>query len=867
MAEPTDSLDFLAGGGEMGERIRGHDWASSPLGAPETWPQSLRSALSICLHSSFPTAIYWGPELRLLYNDAWAPIPAERHPWALGRPGAEVWSDIWDVVGPQFGGVVASGEGFSAYDQMLLMVRGGEALETYWNYSFTPIRGESGLVAGIFNQGNEITDRVMRDRSREAESARQRRMFQQAPGFITILHGPDHVFEFVNDSYVRMFGARDYVGRTVGQAFPELETQGYYELLDRVYRTGERFVATRMPVQLTFPDGHDEQRFLDFIYEPMTDDDGKVSGIFCEGFDVTEAGRTEAQLVTQTHALETLNRIAAATIIEQDLEQIVQLVTDAGVALSEAAFGAFFYNVVDKAGESYMLYSLSGIPRDSFARFPMPRNTDVFAPTFGGEGVVRSDDITADPRYGRNAPHRGMPEGHLPVRSYLAVPVVSRDGNVIGGLFFGHPEAGRFSAQHESLMSGLAAQAAIAIENARLIQRVNDANETLEQRVAERTTELTQAHEALRQAQKMEAVGQLTGGIAHDFNNLLGAIMGGLDLIRRKPDDTKRVLRYAEAGLQAAERGAKLTAQLLAFSRAQRLELRVVRMSVLLDGLRELLTRTLGPAVRLNIVQDGDHAVRSDPTQLEMAVLNLAINARDAMPEGGALTISATSRRVTGDAELADGDYLDLAVSDTGTGMEADVVARALDPFFTTKGVGKGTGLGLSQVYGIARQAGGTVRIDSVPGHGTIIHVLLPVTDSSDRLGQSEVADTGKAAPTSATVLVVDDDADMRGMLIDSLEALGYRVVEAADGLAGLDQLALHDPDLLMLDFAMPGMSGADVAQVALADRPDLPIIFCSGYSDTAAIERAVGSDVPLLRKPFRIAELEAIVASALTGC
>jgi len=371
--------------------------------------------------------------------------------------------------------------------------------------------------------------------------------------------------------------------------------------------------------------------------------------------------------------------------------------------------------------------------------------------------------------------------------------------------------------------------------------------------------------EALRQAQKMEAVGRLTGGIAHDFNNLLQAVQGNLDLIRRRPDDSGRVRRWAEHAHQAAERGSRLTAQLLAFSRAQRLELRPVAVAELLAGIEGLLTRALGPAVQARFEIGAEAtAVLADPTQLEMAMLNLAINARDAMPGGGTLTIRTELCRGLRDEELPPGDYLRIDVADTGTGMAPDVAARAFDPFFTTKGLGQGTGLGLSQVYGMARQAGGTARIRTAPGAGTTVSLLLRRTAPADAAAGAEDADRAALPGRGATVLVVDDDADVRQFLVDSLESLGYRTVAAADGPAGLAALDAAAPDLMMVDFAMPGMTGAEVADAARSRRPDLAIVFASGYADTAAIESAVGAEAPMLRKPFRIDELETMLARML---
>lgn len=387
-----------------------------------------------------------------------------------------------------------------------------------------------------------------------------------------------------------------------------------------------------------------------------------------------------------------------------------------------------------------------------------------------------------------------------------------------------------------------------------------EANAQLREQEARRE----QAEEALRQSQKMEAMGQLTGGIAHDFNNLLQAVHGNLQMISRHAEND-RVRRWANNAAEAAERGARLTAQLLAFSREQKLQLRPVGVSEVVPRLRDLLSTTLGPTIQLSFeFADERLCVIADPTQLELAILNLAINARDAMPNGGSLKVIGEAVSVHDDPELASGDYVALCVVDDGPGMPEAVKTRAFDPFFTTKGIGKGTGLGLAQVYGIAKQAGGIARIKSVMGVGTTVTLLLPRVEGEAALEPSAAGPTLRAEKPGTAILVIDDDRGVREFVCEALRNLGYTVSSAEDGEEGLAAIIDRRPDLVIVDFAMPGMNGAEVASRALAQHPDLPILFASGYADSDALNSAGGPAVTVLLKPFDVDVLAKAVADVL---
>ncbi|MDQ2892028.1 MAG: PAS domain-containing protein [Pseudomonadota bacterium] len=983
--------------------MRSRDWSMSPLGSPDDWPPSLRAIVALMLTSRFPMFVAWGRELSFLYNDAYADILGEKHPDALGSRFEDIWLEIWPEISPLIDSALG-GEASYRENLPLIMHRKGFDEQTWFTFSYSPVIDDDGAIAGMYCVCTETTTQVIADKRRASDSRRLRELMQEMPGFIGVMTGPDHRFAYVNDEYIAISGSRDYLGRPIRDVFPELAGQGFFEMLDHVYASGERQVGRAEAVRLA---NEAEPRFLDFLCAPMIGhDDGAITGIFVSGYDVTErvhaeralrdsdaytrllldstsegfyavdrdgvttlcneafvrmlgfrskeeaightlhevvhhahpdgspyaasdcpiylaasagkaafvsgelffrtdgssfpveyraepvlrdgsvAGaictfvdiseRQQAQidLAEQARVLATLNRTGAALAAELDLDRLIQRVTDAGLELTGAKFGAFFYNVVDEQSESYMLYAMSGADRSSFDGFGMPRATAVFRPTFQGDGTIRSDDIMADPRYGKTAPHFGLPKGHLPVRSYLAVPVVSRSGEVIGGLIYGHDDPGVFLERHEQLIAGIAGQAAIGVDNARLFRATQQLNDTLEERVSERTAELEQAQEALRQAQKMEAVGQLTGGIAHDFNNMLAVVIGSLDLLdRRVGDGDPRQRRYIDAAAEGARRAALLTQRLLAFSRQQPLKPEPVRPNQLVSGMSDLLRHSLGSDVLLEtVLAAGAWRVHADPNQLENVILNLAVNARDAMPGGGKLTIETQNAHI--DARyaaqhpgLSPGQYVMIAATDTGAGMPEAVIAKAFDPFFTTKEVGKGTGLGLSQVYGFVKQSGGHVKIYSEVEHGTTIKVYLPrLIGESEELSDVASSRDMPLGDGQEVILVVEDEPSVRAFSIDALTELGYRVLEADGAAAALRLIEAHPHiDLMFTDVVMPEMNGAKLADEVRLRRPDLKILFTTGYTRNAVVHNGVlDPGVNLIGKPFTINELAARVREVL---
>ncbi|MGU3391099.1 ATP-binding protein [Sphingomonas sp. M1A8_2b] len=677
---------------------------------------------------------------------------------------------------------------------------------------------------------------------------------------MALLWGADGILLY-NAPYAEIAGPSHpgILGRPVRDAWPEIAAFN-----DQVLRTvlgGETLTYARQEMTLV-RGGSAERVFFDLNYSPVPDADGMPAGVIAVVIDVTRTVRAEENLLAETHTLETLNRTGASLAAELDLEPLVQMVTDAAVQLTGAQFGSYFHNLMDETGERLHLFTLSGARRADFERLGRPRATAVFGPTFRNEGVVRSNDILADARYAQNAPYAGMPPGHLPVRSYVAVPVVSRSGEVLGGLLFGHSDTHRFTLRHERLIVGVAAQAAIAIDNARLFAAVQENNVTLERRVAERTEELTHVHDALRQAQKMETLGQLTGGIAHDFNNLLTVIRGSADLLKRPGLTDDRRGRYVDAISKTADRAAKLTSQLLAFARRSSLTPEVFDVGDKIRGLNEMMEMLSGAMIEVDLQLSGTRCfANTDVSQFETAIVNMAVNARDAMGKRGRLTITVnpcdTIPAVRGH-EPRHGDFVCVSITDTGTGIPPEDIDRIFEPFFTSKDIGSGTGLGLSQVFGFAKQAGGDVVATSEAGEGATFTLFLPRERQAPAPERDEV-ETRADHTGNFRILVVEDNPEVGAFASAALRDLGHDIVLARHAE---EALALLDRDRTGFDFVfsdvmMPGMNGIELAREIRRRLPKMRIILTSGYSEI--LSRQGTGEFDLLRKPYSIVSLRQV--------
>lgn len=948
--------------------MRQRDWSASPIGSPEHWSHTLKTVVDLMLASRQPMFIAWGPEEIWLYNDAFIPILGRKHPEALGASAMEVWSEARDVLQPMFKRVF-DGESVHMDDFALLLDRRGDLEEAHFSFSYNPVRDEEGNVCGLFGVCIETTAKVLAEREALRERARFAKLFEQAPTFMAFLKGKEHRFEFANPCYLELVGNREILGRTVAEALPDATAQGYVEVLDRVFRTGQPYRALAAPfLNQPEPGGPVNERFVDFVYQPIFGADGAAEGIFVQGADVTDRATAELRVREQAKWRDAVDQLSLRFNELTDPADIAFAAAQMlGSTLEVSRAG---YGTIDPIAETIVIerdWNAPGIKTIAGTLHFRDYGTYIDDLKRGETAVVQDayvDDRTRDTADALKA---------ISAQSFVNMPVTEQDG-FVALLYLNHHEARVWRSEELAFIREVAERTRMAVERRRAENELIELTATLEKRVEERTTErdrvwrnsrdlltvlgangiflqanpawqtilgyapsdvegrsfldliwpedasktrealesavssqdltafenryrhadgtprwiswhtaqegnlvyaygrditaqkeqaqaLEHAQEALRQSQKLEAMGQLTGGVAHDFNNLLTPIMGSLDILQKRSVGGEREQRLINGALQSAERARTLVQRLLAFSRRQPLKPQAVNVGELVRGISELIGSTTGPQIRVVVeIADDLPFAEADANQLEMAILNLSVNARDAMPDGGTLRIAAEKSVVTSKkrSDLAPGEYVALSVADTGVGMDEDTLARAIEPFFSTKGIGKGTGLGLSMVHGLAAQLHGCLLISSRVGVGTNVELWLPVTSSKP---SAEEPKGDSSTPGGGSVLLVDDEEVARETTADMLEDLGYEVTKAASGEEALRMLRQgQNVDLLVSDHLMPGISGEQLVREVQALRPDLPALIVTGF---AGIDE-IPVDIPRLNKPFRQSEFASAIAGLL---
>ena len=671
-------LDFLSGGGSTGALMRAHDWSNSPLGAPESWPQPLRTVVALLLQSRFPMFVAWGEALGFLYNDPYAEILGAKHPRALGGRFHQIWAEIWPDISPLIDAAM-SGHATYREDLPLVMNRKGYDEQTWFTFSYSPVRDESGKVAGMFCAVQETTRRVLAERAlRDLNDTLERRVTEalaQRKILADIVEGTnafvqvsdlDYRWLAINraaaDEFERIFGKRPKVGASMLELLGDQpDHQAAVKAVWSRALAGEEFTAVE-----EFGELSRDRRFYEMRYNTLRDATGEQIGAYQFVYDVTERLRDQERL-------------------------------------------------------------------------------------------------------------------------------------------------------HH-------------------------------------------AEQALRQAQRLESLGQLTGGVAHDFNNLLAVFASGVQVLERNPTAQQRE-SILGAMRRAVARGTGLTRHLLAFSRRRPVNPESVDLAAHLGAMREMLASSLRGDIEVEMKFDPDlWHVEIDAGEMELAVVNLCVNARDAMPAGGTIRIAAENVR---SVDGSPAESVQLSVADTGTGIPGDIVARVFDPFFTTKDVGKGSGLGLAQVYGFAQQSGGRVSIDSEVGVGTVVTLSLPkAPHAAIAARKAEVAPAPPIVVQSTTrrgqVLLVEDDNEVAAVAREMLGVLGFGVIHVSDAIAALD--ALGNPgsiDVVFSDIMMPGgISGLDFAHEVRRRHPTLPIVLATGYPESAAGSKE--GEFVLLLKPYSLEALSA---------
>ena len=918
---------FLASRDRLSVMIRDFDWSTTAIGAPSSWPVALGTLVEVMLGSKQPMFVAWGTDGTMLYNESYAEILGRKHPQALGRPFFEVWAEIREELTPIVEQTYA-GVPVHMDDIMLVMERHGFREETHFAFSYTPVRdAETGAVAGFFCCCRETTAQVLAERQlRESEAQARGVLENMGEGFLLL----DRMFRIqrINTAGLRLDRRRreDIVGRHLLEVWPEAEALPVWPACNRAMQDG-------IAEQLVY---HHLSAAHDYWLEVRIYPSGAGLAVFYR--DVTRAKRadealraSESQFRAFAQAVPNHAWIARPN---GDLEWVNnQMYAYSGLD-HDSLMGKGWLRIIHpddlaNAAAAWAHSLASGDPykiefrirrADATYRWHLVRAQPIRSDSgeiiqwVGANTDIEDQRVATDALallnldLERRVTERTAERDRVWRNSRDLLAVLDRDGifraanpawlailgytpdEVAGRGVFDFVWPDDVDRTQAGLDSAAAQQNLTNFENRyrhkdgtpRWISWHTSAeggliyaygrDVTAEKEQAEA---LRQTEEALRQAQKMEAVGQLTGGLAHDFNNLLTGISGSLELLQMRVAQGRlnELDRHFGAAQGATKRAAALTHRLLAFSRRQTLDPKTTDVNHLVAEMMDLIRRTVGPSVTIEVIDTAElWTTLVDTNQLENALLNLCINARDAMPDGGQLIIQTCNKsldaRTGRDLELPPGQYVSLCVADTGTGMTPDVVRHAFDPFYTTKPIGMGTGLGLSMIYGFVRQSGGQARIKSKPGCGTTVCLYLP-----RHVGETAEAETPATAflPQQAqgggTILVVDDEATVRIVVTEVLNDRGYTPIETEDGPSALRVLDSNRPiDLLITDVGLPGgINGRQLADMARVLRPGLKVMFITGYAEHAAVRNGfleVGMHV--LPKPFTMDDLATRVGDIL---
>nr|WP_083925551.1 PAS domain-containing protein [Sphingomonas sp. Mn802worker] len=822
-ASRSMTLDWPLAGGECGSLIRNRDWSRTPLGAPEGWSPELRTTVSNLVNSPVAKVLMWGPDHVMFYNDAYREIAGDRHPLALGTPVAEAFPEVWDWNRPVLAAVL-TGETRSYLDQPIVFERPAGPQTLVLGLFYTPVYDSDGVPGGVLCTMIDNSARIAIERKLSASEAELRRISDAVPMLVSYVDR-DHVYRFANADYEAWFGIAPeaMIGRHVRDVLSEEAYRSRASDLELAL-SGTSLVAETVLHHRDLGPRQTELRYV-----PHTTEDDETLGVYILGIDVSDRVEREREIKASN------NRFRTAM---------------------EAVHGVLWTNSADgrMVGEQPGWSLLTGQTQDQYQGF-------------GWASAVHPDDAAASViAWNQAVSTRSMfvhehrvcrHDGEWRTFAIRALPILDDVGEISEWVGV-HTDITHQRAAEASLREHADSLSRQVRHRERAEDQLRQLNETLESRVIDEIAERRQAEVKLAQAQKMETVGKLTGGVAHDFNNLLQVVGGNLQLLMQDVAGNERAEKRVNNAMSGVTRGAKLAAQLLAFGRRQALEPKVVNVTRFVQGMDDMLRRAIGEAIEIETIFSGGlWNTFIDPAQIENALLNLAINARDAMEGRGKLTIELANAHLD-DAyarlheEVTPGQYVMLAVSDTGSGMSPEIIAKVFEPFFSTKAEGKGSGLGLSMVYGFVKQSGGHVNIYSEVGEGTTIRLYLPrATDAEDL---EVVNDTGPVTGGTETVLVVEDDEEVRATVVEMLTDLGYRVLKAPEATSALAVIESGIPiDILFTDVVMPGkLKSPELARKARERLPDLAVLFTSGYTENSIVHGGkLDRGIELLSKPY----------------